>query len=162
MDSTSITLTVLFSVIGAWVLWRINRMPALPATQSAAASDSQSDAEDGIDVAYDLDLLCQIPAEYAGRADLVQVVLVNDDTTPEILVAFILGHVFNLPPNATYPATLDAQEEGECVIAVLPREVAAERIAAARAVAEDRGGYPLQIIARPLPSETDQPTVAPA
>jgi ATP-dependent Clp protease adapter protein ClpS len=157
MDSTSITLTVLFSVIGAWVLWRINRMPALPATHPPDAAGDQSDAEDGIDVAYDLDLLCQIPAEYAGRTDLAQVVLVNDDTTPEILVAFILGDVFKLPPNATYPATLDAQEEGECVIAVLPREIAAERIAAARAVAEDRGGYLLQIITRPLPDEADQP-----
>jgi ATP-dependent Clp protease adapter protein ClpS len=157
MDSTSITLTVLFSVIGAWMVWRINRMPASPATHPPDAAGDQSDDEDGIDVAYDLDLLCQIPAEYSGRADLEQVVLVNDDTTPVILVAFILGHVFNLPPNATYPATLDAQEEGECVIAVLPREVAAERIAAARAVAKDRGGYPLQIVARPLPSEAGQP-----
>jgi ATP-dependent Clp protease adapter protein ClpS len=160
MDSTSVTLTVLFSVIGAWMLWRINRMPAPSATHPPAISSRRPYAADGIAVADDLDLRCQVSAEYAGRADLVQVVVVNDDTTPMKLVIFVLQNVFQFPYDLAFHATIVAHTDGECVIAVLPDTVAAERIAAARAVAETVGGDPLQIITRPLPDEADQPAAA--
>ena len=155
MGSNTIVLILFLAAVGAWMWWRTRRMLSSPAARPAVASDAQSAADDDGDVVYDLDQLCQIPAEYAGRADLRQVVLLNDDTTPMDAAALILNNHFNLPFNAVYPAVLDAHEEGECVIAVLPADLAAERIAAARASAEARR-YPLQIVVRPLPGAADQ------
>ena len=150
MNSTTIALVLFLAAMCGWMWWRIRRMPASPATQTPAISAIQPAAED------DLDLLCQVPAEYAGRPDLAQVVLLNDDTTPMDLVMLVLQNVFQFSNDLAVHATIATHTDGECVIAVLPRAVAAGRIAASREVAEKTGGYPLQIIARPLPDEADQ------
>jgi ATP-dependent Clp protease adaptor protein ClpS len=147
MGSTTIALIILLAAVGAWMWWRTRRMPALPAAQSAASPSTAAD---------DLALLRQVPAEYAGRADLQQLVLLNDDLTPMDLVIVVLKSVFKLPDAMAFGVTLAAHTEGECVIAVLPADVAAERITAANEIAKESGNYPLQIVARPLVGGAEQ------
>ena len=158
MDSNTVTVIVLVAGFFAWMWWQSSRIPASPpASDGQPAPDFRSDWVQFNAESYDLELLQQIPAEYASRADLQQLVLVNDATTPMDLVIFVLEHVFMLTYAVAFDAMMAAHTEDECAIAVLPAELAAERIAAAREVAEKAGGYPLQIIARPLPDGPDQP-----
>lgn len=144
MGSNTILLIILLAAVGAWMWWRTRRMPALPAASPSTAAD-------------DLALLRQVSAEYAGRADLQQLVILNDDLTPMDLVIVVLKSVFKLPDAVAFQVTMEAHNEGECVIAVLPAEVAAERVTAANEMAEKTGNYPLQIVPRPLASGAEQP-----
>ena len=150
MNSTTIAMVLFLAAFGGWMWWRIRRTP--PVRKTPPSAGSLLAVADTVGRGHSLEDLQRVPSEYAGRADLRQAVLVNDDTTPMDVVIFVLQNVFQFPDHLAFQATVATHAEGECVIAVLPAAVAAERIAAAREIMEKTGGYPLQIVARPLAS----------
>lgn len=82
------------------------------------------------------------------RPKLYKVILVNDDFTPREFVVTVLKAEFKMTESEAHRVMITAHQQGSCVVAVFPKDVAETK--ATRATDMARGqGYPLLFTTEP-------------
>lgn len=77
-----------------------------------------------------------------------KVLLLNDDFTPREFVVRVLKAVFGLGPERAYRVMITAHQQGSCVVAVYPRDVAETKAQDATDMGR-REGHPLTFTSEP-------------
>lgn len=77
-----------------------------------------------------------------------KVLLLNDDFTPREFVVRVLKVVFGLGQDRAYSVMITAHQQGSCVVAVYPRDIAETKAQEATEMGR-RQGHPLMFASEP-------------